>query len=72
MIHMNKGDQPCEKTSDMPDKPPCDCGNPEASWHGDPYGRREYCCDKCLEKRNSGAPNPWRGCGPDLRQENQP
>lgn len=56
MIHMNKGDQPCEKTSDMPDKPPCDCGNPEASWHGDPYGRRKYCCDKCLARELNVTP----------------
>lgn len=26
-------------------KPPCDCGTPEASWHGDT--RRGYCCDAC-------------------------
>jgi len=26
-------------------KPPCDCGNENASWHGDHCGRREYCCD---------------------------
>ncbi len=31
-------------------KPPCDCGNENASWHGDHCGRREYCCDKCFKR----------------------
>lgn len=31
--------------------PPCDCGNPKASWHGDKHGRRKYCCDKCWRNR---------------------
>lgn len=35
-------------------KPPCDCGNPEASWHGDHCGRREYWCDACWLLRTSG------------------
>ena len=28
-------------------RPACDCGNPEASWHGIGFGRREWCCDSC-------------------------
>jgi hypothetical protein len=26
---------------------PCDCGNVSATWQGDKYGRRSYCCDSC-------------------------
>lgn len=33
-------------------KPPCDCGNENASWHGDHCGRREYCCDKCWQAKH--------------------
>jgi hypothetical protein len=31
------------------DKPPCDCGNPNASWRGDKEGKREYMCDECAK-----------------------
>ena len=34
-------------------KPPCDCGNPDASWRGDPYGLRTYQCEKCHEQDES-------------------
>lgn len=27
----------------------CDCGNPDATWHGDPYGARTFCCDDCWD-----------------------
>jgi hypothetical protein len=47
--------------------PPCACGNPDASWKGDIYGRREYQCDECYNYSRSGAANPWLGCGEDLR-----
>ncbi len=33
-------------------KPPCDCGNENASWHGNEHGRREYCCDKCWQAKH--------------------
>lgn len=32
------------------ERPVCDCGNKNASWHGDRCGRRIYCCDKCWKK----------------------
>ena len=28
---------------------PCECGNPEASWHGDKLGYRTYCCSECWQ-----------------------
>ncbi len=28
--------------------PPCECGCPDACWHGEPDGGRIYCCDSCL------------------------
>ena len=31
---------------------PCDCGEVSAYWHGDNYGRREYCCNSCWSLRN--------------------
>jgi len=41
-----------------PYSPPCDCGNPNASWHGDRYGRREFSCSKCYDQKtkNQGKP----------------
>ena len=26
---------------------PCDCGEASATWQGDKYGRRSYCCNSC-------------------------
>lgn len=48
-------------------RPPCECGNPDASWHGPENGHRTYACDECYNWPRSGARNPWRGCGPDPR-----
>jgi len=31
---------------------PCQCGNPDAGWHGDPTGRREYLCDECWDAKH--------------------
>lgn len=31
--------------------PPCECGNPEASWHGDRNGLRERMCETCWENK---------------------
>lgn len=33
------------------DTPPCHCGNPAATWHGDPHGRREYSCTPCYDRQ---------------------
>ncbi len=35
----------------LADSIPCDCGESNASWHGDPCGHREFCCEKCAEDR---------------------
>ena len=39
-------------------RPICDCGNSEASWHGDRHGHRFYSCNDCaravLDKREKG------------------
>ena len=54
-----------------PFKPPCDCGNRNAYWDGDKYGLRTYRCISCHNYHKSGAANPWRGLGKDLRFINQ-
>ena len=38
-------------TEEKPTRPPCDCGNPHASWHGDRCGLRSYMCDKCWREQ---------------------
>jgi hypothetical protein len=33
---------------------PCpECENPDARWHGDEHGSREYMCNECFEKKNN-------------------
>jgi len=33
---------------------PCECGNPDAEWHGDKRGYRAYCCIECWQDDPSG------------------
>ena len=49
-------------------RPPCDCGNPNAYWHGDRTGQREYMCAQCWQEKQTAShadakPNghQWRG-----------
>jgi hypothetical protein len=30
--------------------PSCDCGNPDAYWHGDAHGLRMFVCDQCWKE----------------------
>ena len=55
-------------TTTTPQRPPCDCGNPNADWHGDRTGQREYMCVQCWQDKQSAsraAAKPsghqWRG-----------
>jgi hypothetical protein len=33
--------------NETPVRPLCECGNPDASWYGDPTGRRTFRCALC-------------------------
>ena len=55
-------------TTTTPQRPPCDCGNPNAHWHGDRTGQREYMCAQCWQEKQTtshAAAKPighqWRG-----------
>lgn len=32
-------------------RPPCDCGEANACWHGPRNGHRQYMCDKCWKEK---------------------
>lgn len=36
--------------TDLLGPPPCECGSPDAHWHGDRRGLRVYMCDKCAKE----------------------
>ena len=38
-------------TTTTPQRPPCDCGNLNAYWHGDRTGQREYMCAQCWQEK---------------------
>lgn len=33
--------------------PACDCGHPDAYWHGDRNGQREYMCKSCWDLKTA-------------------
>lgn len=55
--------------TDPAQRPPCDCGNADADWHGDRNGLREYMCAKCWRKKQ--AARQWRGVFFDGPQSDQ-
>ena len=42
-------------TTTTPQRPPCDCGNPNAHWHGDRTGQREYMCAQCWQEKQTAS-----------------
>ena len=55
-------------TTTTPQRPPCDCGNLNAYWHGDRTGQREYMCAQCWQEKPTASHadakpigHQWRG-----------
>lgn len=44
-----------------PMEQPCDCGSPDAYWHGPEEGLRRYCCDPCWERESGMTEEPCEG-----------
>ena len=65
-------------TTTTPQRPPCDCGNLNAYWHGDRTGQREYMCAQCWQDKQTAShgdanrtARQWRGVFFDGPQADQ-